>query len=174
MKHLSVMAFTAALLPVVAFAGSAATPPSTPLLGSATTGAQVISGRYRCVGQTAGLVNGSGIVAQAFTSTYLSPTPSGPITIDLGYVEYAEHAKVGSRDTFTHNYSGSATLNFSTATNVRIVWDFPFTGAASPGTKALDFSAYSQAYDPAKHLLTLSFQLDFGACSLPVNGIYHG
>ena len=164
MKYLSALALAALVAPITA---QAANPPATALAGSVTTGVFTHSGVYSCTSDSTFLET----YPDPFTSSYIRPTASGPITLNLGPLRYTG----GQQRVLSLRYDGSATLYFETATSGRIQWDFaPFDNGSGPATKVRKFSSYTQSYNSATHVLNLSFMIDFGGCSLPVVGVFHG
>jgi hypothetical protein len=163
MKHIPALALAALLAPSVA---QAANPPSTALVGTVTNGLYSGSGDFLCYGN-----DNNNLIP--VPSTYIRATPNGPIILDPGTFSY--QASFGRKQAFFYRYTGTASLHFSSATGGLLHWDFLPTGHnVDEGARNRSFSNYSQTYDAGEHLLTLSFTADFGRCSLPVKGIFHG
>jgi hypothetical protein len=163
MTHILAMttALAAMLLATVA---KAANPPGTALVGSVTTPS---IGRSGCTGNV-----GTAGASLAVGSSYIRPTASGPISVTLGELRYRTS---NQQSGFDYTYAGSALLTFSTPTSGLARWDFIPTGTnVTAKSQERVFTCYTQSYDAGAHLLKLSFTINFGLCSLPVKGIFHG
>jgi hypothetical protein len=68
---------------------------------------------------------------------------------------------------------GSATTGYYTHSGVFSCNSDSNDGDGNPSTKVRNFFSYTQTYATG-HVLNLSFMLDFGHCSLPVVGVFHG
>jgi hypothetical protein len=162
MKQVIALALAIVLAPSVT---KAANPPSTALVGAVTNGQISNAGSFSCYGNDTNALPPT-------PSTYIRPTATGPIILNLGTFTY--QASFG-RTLFFYKYTGTASLHFSNATSGVLHWDFLPTGyKVAEFARYRHFSNYSQTYNAGEHLLTLSFTADFGHCSLPVKGIFHG
>jgi hypothetical protein len=163
MKRMLTYAISAVLMSAIAYA---ADPPATALVGAVTTGLFTGAHGYSCYGNNINALD-------SLASAYFRPSASGPIILNLGTPIYQRSD--GHGQIFYDRYNGTASLHFSTATSGIVHWDFIPTGFnVHESDRYRHFSAYSQTYTAVDHLLTLSFSLDFGGCSLPVKGVFHG
>lgn len=166
MKLIAALALASVLTPSIA---DAAQPPSTALVGSVTNGQIVSRGDFSCIGS--GYYDPT--LLEAIPSTYIRPAASGPIIMNLGEMTYL--GGIGDKQTFHFLYNGTASLHFMTATSGLVHWDFIPTGYnVREGSGNRGFSMYSQSYNARDHVLIVSFNVDFGGCSLPINGVFHG
>jgi hypothetical protein len=170
MKCIAALTLAAALMPAIAHA---AEPPSTALVGSVTNGKTTSSkGIFACSGFSG--YSDIPVYLKPIPSTYIRATASGPIIMNLGDMVY-EGGINGKGETFIFQYSGTASLHFSTATSGLLHWDMSPAGYnIREGSRNRSFSNYSQSYNPVEHVLIVSFNVDFGGCSLPINGVFHG
>ena len=71
----------------------------------------------------------------------------------------------------TTSYSALATLDFSTATSGKIMFDDNDGDDAAPKTKVA-FAGYSQVYSSKTFELKVTFNLNFKGCTLPVKALF--
>jgi hypothetical protein len=126
----------------------------------------------------AGTMNGSAVFVNAtntdcqidgpLLSTFLRNN-GGPAEISFPTLKYDLN---GSNAT-TWYLGGVAVFTFSTATGGKIAFTVPATSSPPPASVTNPpFAQYKQSYNVTSGLITISFTINFPACSMPVQATY--
>lgn len=119
------------------------------------------------------------LIAGPASSTFMrNGTGPAVMTFVTSGINYTDRYDPGSGFVMVgDSYGGAAVLDFSNATSGLLKFDIAPRGSTAsgldPAHQNIPFSNYRQSYNSTTKILTISFELAFPHCSVPVKAIFH-